>query len=93
MHNTLIYGCAAQRPQLDKIMKEVRHHVAEEESKVLSYMRQNTTAEQRARMGTIMSGLKKVAPSRPHPEQPQTMPGAALAGMINSFWDSLTGAA
>lgn len=62
----------------------------EEETKMLPAMRSATTPEQRANMATIMSGLKKVAPSRPHPEAPQTMPGVAVAGMMNSFWDGLT---
>lgn len=79
-----------QRVCLDKLIADVQHHVKEEETDLFPKIKQNTTAEQRAKMGPIISALKKEAPSQPNPNQPPPAPSAAATGQMNSFWETLS---
>ncbi len=40
-------------------------------------------------MGSLIEGLKKIAPSRPHPGAPNTQPGASLAAPLAAFMDKI----
>jgi hypothetical protein len=47
------------------------------------------TPEDLKHMGQLIDGLKKVAPSRPHPGAPNTQPGASLAAPLAAFMDKI----
>lgn len=41
-------------------------------------------------MGQLIEGLKKIAPSRPHPGAPNTQPGASMAAPLAAFIDKIS---
>jgi hypothetical protein len=79
------------------IEKEVRHHVKEEEGPggILSQLRKHAPPEQLRRMAKLTRQAKQAAPTRPHPNAPDTPPGnivvGAVTGMIDKAKDKLAG--
>jgi len=78
-----------------KLIKDVRHHLEEEESKLLPKLRQTCTAEELQKLGEKVVAAKKIAPTRPHPGAPNTPPANLIlapgAGLIDRLRDALSG--
>ncbi len=81
--------------ELAELMKEIRHHIEEEEGDMFTKMRQSFSADELRSMGARVAAFKKVAPTRPHPNVPNTPlirlaagPGASL---IDRLRDLATG--
>jgi hemerythrin superfamily protein len=60
--------------QLQKVMSDFYHHVEEEETQVLSSLAGSVTAEELIKLGESFINHKSVAPTRPHPDAPDTYP-------------------
>ena len=62
------------------LMESVRHHVEEEESDMFPKVREALGRKALVEIGDAMEAAKKVAPTRPHPRQPDEPPGNLMAG-------------
>lgn len=62
------------------LIRDVRHHVKEEEDELLPKLRASVSHERLEQMGEAMESGKALAPTRPHPHAPSTPPGNFLAG-------------
>lgn len=81
--------------ELDTLMREVRHHIAEEESEMFAHMRQVLGQDELERMGSRVRAFKDVAPTRPHPSVPNE-PGVRatlgpVTGLLDRMRDTITG--
>ena len=72
-----------------ELIREIRHHVQEEESRMFVELRATFTREELLDMATQVETVKKLAPTRPHPMTPNE-PGVRLAvGPLASLIDHL----
>jgi len=75
--------------ELATLMREIRHHIEDEEGQMFAHMRQVIDADELRRMGAQVEAFKKVAPTRPHPNVPnQALPRLA-AGPAASLFDRM----
>ncbi|HEU5472427.1 MAG TPA: hemerythrin domain-containing protein [Actinophytocola sp.] len=78
-----------------KLIHDVRHHLEEEETKLLPRLRETCSAEELSKLGERVLAAKKIAPTRPHPAAPDTPPAnlvlAPGVGLIDRLRDALTG--
>jgi hemerythrin superfamily protein len=73
--------------KVESLMKDIKHHVHEEESEMFPRMRKEMQAETLRDMADLMRAAKKIAPTRPHPHAPATPPGNLVAGMAAGVID------
>ncbi|MBN6051645.1 hemerythrin domain-containing protein [Nonomuraea sp. RK-328] len=82
-------------PVMEKLMREIRHHVQEEEGELFPKLRASCPAEELTELGAKVERAKKVAPTRPHPSAPDKPPLNKLlapgAGLVDRLRDALTG--
>ena len=62
------------------LIESVRHHVEEEEAEMFPKVRQALGRKALTEIGDAMEQARKVAPTRPHPRQPDEPPGNLVAG-------------
>jgi hemerythrin superfamily protein len=85
--------CPAGDQAFDDLMadieKDVRHHVKEEEGHggILSELRKHAPREQLLRMAKLTRQAKQAAPTRPHPNAPDTPPANVVAGTVTGIID------
>ena len=80
---------AAFDDELRKLMTEIRQHVAEEEGEMFPRMREAMSPEELVKLGGRVETIKKMAPTRPHPNVPNE-PGPRLAaGPVAGLFDRL----
>jgi len=92
-------GCRPEDPRFEELlvslMKDIRHHMKEEESSLLPKLREACSTEQLRELGEKVLRAKKTAPTRPHPSAPDTPPANRMldpgAGLIDRLRDALTG--
>ncbi|MFI7611602.1 hemerythrin domain-containing protein [Nonomuraea terrae] len=88
-------GDAEFWPTMERLMREIRHHIQEEENDLFPRLRQACTQEQLVELAAKVERAKKMAPTRPHPSAPDTPPGNKLlapgAGLVDRIRDALTG--
>jgi hemerythrin superfamily protein len=81
--------------ELQKLISEIKAHVAEEERVAFPRLREVFSADELAEMGRKVEAVKKTAPTRPHPSAPDQPPGnkalGPMAGLVDRIRDSLTG--
>ena len=75
--------------KLDQVMAEVTHHVEEEEGELFPRLRQAVGAERLQEAGEKMRRAKSVAPTRPHPNAPDTPPGNKILGAFAAVADKI----
>ncbi|WP_046469694.1 hemerythrin domain-containing protein [Allosalinactinospora lopnorensis] len=77
------------------LIEEIRHHVSDEENDLLPRLRQACSREELLELGRKVQNAKTTAPTRPHPNAPDTPPANRIldpgAGMIDRMRDALTG--
>jgi hemerythrin superfamily protein len=69
------------------LIENVRHHVEEEEKELFPKVRKAFTKPQLEKLGEQMAEAKKLAPTHPHPRQPDTPPLNLVAGIIGATAD------
>jgi hemerythrin-like domain-containing protein len=78
-----------------KLIKDVRHHLEDEEAKLLPRLRQACSAEELHKLGEQVLTGKKIAPTRPHPAAPDKPPANLILapgiGLIDRLRDALSG--
>jgi hemerythrin-like domain-containing protein len=76
-------------PAITELIREIRHHVAHEESRMFAELRATFTHEELVEMAGQVETVKKIAPTRAHPMTPNE-PGVRLAvGPVASLLDHL----
>ena len=91
----------ADDPQSDEVMASVRRavqqHVKEEEGPggILQGLRKEMSRDELVTLGKELRAAKKLAPTRPHPNAPDSPPANMLvdgaAGMVDRARDAMTG--
>lgn len=78
-----------------QLMKDIRHHIEDEEGDLLPALRQACSAEDLRELGEKFEHAKKRAPTRPHPAAPDHPPANKIldpgAGLIDRMRDALSG--
>lgn len=79
--------------ELATLMREIRHHIAEEEGEMFVHMRQVIDEDELRSLGGRVEAFKKVAPTRPHPNVPNEPLPRMAAGPAASLFDRMRDAA
>lgn len=70
------------------VLKEtVLHHVKEEENELFPKMRRAFKKDELELLGLMLEEAKKMAPTHPHPRQPDEPPGNFVAGTLAALLD------
>jgi hemerythrin-like domain-containing protein len=72
-----------------ELIGEIRHHVQEEESRMFTELRASFTREELVSMAEKVEGVKKIAPTRPHPMTPNEPGVRTVLGPVASLLDHL----
>jgi hemerythrin superfamily protein len=84
---------AALDREMEALIRDVRHHVKEEEGEMFPELRNHVDRKRLVEMGELMAAAKKIAPTHPHPHAPATPPGnlvtGAAAGVMDRARDAL----
>src|SRR4051812_879036 len=75
--------------ELATLMAEIRHHIEDEEGQMFAHMRQVIDADELRKLGERVENFKKVAPTRPHPNVPNTPLPRLAAGPAASLFDRM----
>jgi hemerythrin-like domain-containing protein len=75
--------------ELATLMAEIRHHIEDEEGEMFAHMRQAMDQEELRKLGARVEAFKKVAPTRPHPNVPNTPLARTAAGPAASLFDRM----
>jgi hemerythrin superfamily protein len=75
--------------ELATLMREIRHHIEDEEGQMFAHMRQVIEADELRRLGGRVEAFKKVAPTRPHPNVPNEALPRMAAGPAASLFDRM----
>src|SRR5918998_4771826 len=75
--------------ELATLMREIRHHIAEEEGQMFAHMRQVIDPDELRSLGASVEAFKKVAPTRPHPSVPNEALPRLAAGPAASLFDRM----
>jgi hemerythrin superfamily protein len=73
--------------KVGQLIVDVRHHVEEEETTFFPRLQEAASADEIVRLGNRMEMAKKFAPTRPHPQAPNTPPGNVIAGAAAAVTD------
>jgi hemerythrin superfamily protein len=74
---------------LAELMKEIRHHIEDEEEEMFAHMREVIDADELRKLGGRVEAFKKVAPTHPHPNVPNEALPRAMAGPAASLLDRM----
>lgn len=78
-----------------QLMKDIRHHIEDEENDLLPALRKACSADDLRELGEKFEHAKKIAPTRPHPAAPDRPPANKIlgpgAGLIDHMRDALSG--
>lgn len=78
-----------------KLVKEIRHHIEDEEQDLLPKLQSTCTPEELQELGEKVVKAKKMAPTRPHPMAPDKPPANKIlgpgAGLVDRMRDALSG--
>lgn len=78
---------AALDTEMSALIKDVNHHVKEEEKELFPQMRKHFERKELQEMGDLMAAAKKIAPTRPHPKAPATPPANLVTGTAAGIMD------
>jgi iron-sulfur cluster repair protein YtfE (RIC family) len=82
-------GDAAFDDELSTLIREIRHHIADEEGDTFPQMRRAIDPEELRKLGGRVEAFKKVAPTRPHPHVPNEQRPRMAAGPAASLFDRM----
>lgn len=81
-------------PTVRSLISEVREHITDEEENLFPRLREHCSQEQLAELGAKIDRAKRTAPTRPHPNAPDTPPANKLlapgAGLVDRIRDALS---
>ena len=71
------------------LIHEIRHHVEEEEGRMFTDLRATFSRDELVQMAEKVEGVKKLAPTRPHPMTPNDATVRTVVGPVASLLDHL----
>jgi hemerythrin superfamily protein len=74
---------------LRELITTIRQHVAEEEGVLFAALRAHASEAELEALGRKLELAKKAAPTRPHPNAPNTPPGNLIVGLPTAVLDRL----
>ena len=74
-------------PLLVQLIGNVRHHVEEEETELFPKLQASIGGGELRDMGAKLAAAKKMAPTHPHPNAPNTPPGNIVGGAAAAVMD------
>jgi hemerythrin-like domain-containing protein len=74
---------------VQELIREIRHHVEHEESRMFTELRASFTHEELVDMAQKVEAVKKIAPTRAHPMTPNEAGVRAVVGPVASLLDHL----
>jgi hemerythrin superfamily protein len=74
---------------LATLMREIRHHIEDEEGETFPHMREALDPDELRKLGAQVEAFKKVAPTRPHPNVPNEALPRIAAGPAASLFDRM----
>lgn len=81
--------------KLEKLMAAVRDHIKEEEQVLFVELSKSCSAGDLKELGAKITAAKKLAPTRPHPDAPDSPPANKVAGpalgMVDRVRDAMAG--
>ena len=86
-------GDAGFDDELAELMREIRHHIDDEEDGMFPSMRRVLDVDELRKLGSRVEKFKKVAPTRPHPSVPHTAGPQLAVGPILALMDRMRDAA
>jgi len=75
--------------ELATLIKEIRHHIEDEEGEMFTHMQQAIEPDELRKLGDRVEAFKKVAPTRPHPNVPNEALPRMAAGPAASLFDRM----
>ena len=72
-----------------ELIREIRHHVQDEESRMFTELRASFTREELVEMAEQVEAIKKIAPTRAHPMTPNEAGVRLAVGPVASLLDHL----
>jgi hemerythrin-like domain-containing protein len=79
---------------VDKLIADVRHHIEDEETKLLPRLAESCSPDELRELGAKVLRTKKIAPTRPHPSAPDKPPMNLIlapgTGLIDRMRDALS---
>jgi hemerythrin superfamily protein len=75
--------------ELATLMREIRHHIEDEEGQMFAHMRETIDPDELRSLGGRVEAFKKVAPTRPHPNVPNEALPRIAAGPAASLFDRM----
>jgi hemerythrin-like domain-containing protein len=75
--------------EVQTLIREIRHHVEHEESRMFAELRRTFSPAELVEMAEKVEGVKKMAPTRPHPMTPNDSAVRTVAGPVASLLDHL----
>jgi hemerythrin-like domain-containing protein len=72
-----------------ELIREIRHHAQEEESRMFTELRATFSREQLVEMAEKVESVKKIAPTRPHPMTPNEAGIRTAIGPVAALIDHL----
>jgi hemerythrin superfamily protein len=72
-----------------ELIREIRHHVQEEESRMFPELRTRVPREELVKMAEQVEAIKKIAPTRAHPSTPNEAGVRLAVGPVASLLDHL----
>jgi hemerythrin superfamily protein len=80
---------------LTRLMTDIRAHIQEEESQLFPQLVHHADAAKLRELGSKITAIKKIAPTRPHPSAPDAPPANKLlapgAGLVDRIRDAISG--
>jgi hemerythrin superfamily protein len=75
--------------ELHELMREIRHHISDEEGEMFAHMREVIDEDELRKLGARVEAFEKVAPTRPHPNVPNDPISRTAAGPAASLFDRM----
>jgi hemerythrin superfamily protein len=75
--------------RVGQLIRDIQHHVQEEEGEMFPKLEQALGPELLVGMGRELEEAKKRAPTRPHPQAPDQPPGIKVAGPVAALLDRI----
>ncbi len=82
-------GADERSSALVSLIRDVRHHVEEEEGDLFPKLRAAASPEELRDLAGRIESAKRTAPTRPHPGAPNTPPGNVVAGAVAGVVDRI----
>jgi len=75
--------------EVQTLIREIRHHVEHEEGRMFTELRASFSHDELVELAEKVEGVKKLAPTRPHPLTPNEGVVRTVAGPVASLLDHL----